>query len=334
MPRQSDIPVVDLAWEIQVPLLSNRLVIGATIRIFGFSILLVGGLVSLVLATQSDFKTIPTVLLLVSVTGFLLFLTALLLMAVIFRNRWQYRYTLDDAGIVCETIDRRIKAANRLAVVAGTVLGSSQATGAGLVGKSQEIQTIRWKGRFRAELIPESRTLIFHNAWRKLMIVYCLPENYAQVARICQTKMAQQGTEKRLPERSIIPRYIGYSIAIVVSSIPLLLLAEPFDLPLWIPMVLVSFSLATLWLIAVLGYAVFGLALLVLAFLAGEAFSVTDSALRPGEHYPRWVLFSGDDWASLFLGIVGLLVLCWFARKALNGRIVSVLASDAADMDG
>ena len=271
---------------------------------------------------------------LLAVIGFLLFLTSLFLMAVVFRNRWQYRYTLDDTGIVCETIDRRLRAANRLAVVAGTVLGSPQAAGAGLLGKSQEIQAIRWKGRFKAEISSQSRTIVLRNAWRRLLIVYCLPENFAQVASICQSRMARHGTAERLPEKSIIPRYIGYSLIVVGSAVPLLLLAEPFDLPLWIPLVLASFSLATLWLIEVLGYAVFGSALLLLAFLAGEALSVTGSTLRPGELIPHWVLFSGDDWALLALGAVGLLVLCWFALQAIKGRIVSVLASDAADMDG
>jgi hypothetical protein len=330
----NDYPVKDLAWEIKVPLISNRLIIGATAKIFGFSILFVCCLISLVLATQGDFRLIPKILLLLSITGISLFILAILLMVIVFKNRWQYRYTINDKGIVCETIDKKLKAANRLAVGAGILLGSPQTVGAGLIGKGQEIQKVSWKGKFRAEYIYKSNVIIVKNAWRKLMIVYCLPENFNEAVNICKAMMEKHSTEKQLPQKSIIPKYILYSIANIVCSMPLFFMADPFHLPLWIPMVLLCFSMATLWLIAVFGYVVFGSALLVIIFLAVDAFTVVDSYIRPGESFQRWTIFSGDDWALLFLGAISLFILCWFAFMSIRGRIVAVLTSDIADMEG
>jgi hypothetical protein len=334
MAQHNDSQINGLSWEIRVPLITNRLIIGATAKIFGFSILLVCCLISLVLASQGDFRLIPKVLLLISITGISLFVLALLLMVIVFKNRWQYHYTINNKGIVCETIDKKLKTANRLAIGAGILLGSPRTVGAGIIGKGQEIQNVSWKGKFRAEYTPESNIIIIRNAWRKLMIIYCLSENYNEAVNICKVMMEKHSTEKQLPQKSFIPKYILYSIVNIVCSLPLFFMADPFHLPLWIPMVLLCFSMATLWLIEVFGYVVFGSALLAVIFIAVDAFTVVDSYIHPGESFQRWTIFSGDDWALLFLGATSLFILCWFAFMGIRGRIIAVLTSDMSDMEG
>jgi hypothetical protein len=334
MVQNNDSPVEDLTWEIGVPLISNRLIIGATAKIFGFSILLVFCLISLVLFTQGDFRLIPKVMLLLSITGISLFILAILLMAIVFKNRWQYRYTINDKGIVCETIDKKLKTINRLAVGAGFLLNSPRTVGAGLIGKGQEIQKVNWKGKFSAAYIPESNIIIIRNAWRKLMIIYCLPESYNEVVNICKAMITKHETDEHLSRKSFIPKYILYSIVNIACCMPLFFMADPFHLPLWIPMVLLCFSMATLWLIEVFGYVVFVSALLVIIFITVDALKVVDSYIHPGEHFQRWAIFSGDDWALLFLGAICLFILCWFAFMGIRGRINAVLTSDTSDMEG
>ncbi len=334
MLKSVDLQEKYLSWGIAVPLITNRLIIGATAKIFGLAILLVGGSISLVFFTQGDFEIIPKVLLLLLILGSILFLSGLILMVVIFQNRWQYRYIITDEGIVCETIDKKLKAVNRLAVGVGMLLGSPQAVGAGLIGQGQEVQQIKWQGRFLAEYLPASCVIIFRNAWRRLMIIYCSPENYDEVANLVKTQMEQHGSERRMPQKSILSRYLGYSAAIVISAIPLFFLVDPFQVPLWMPMVLLGFSLATLWLVGVFGYAVFAAALLIPAAVAINALTRVDSYLHPGEHFARWTIYSGDDWSLIFFGAAGLCILCGFALKGIKGKIISMLSSDMSDMGG
>lgn len=334
MPHQNDSKVKRLSWDIAVPLITNRLIVLATAKIFGFAVLLVGGLVCLVSATQGNFEIIPKIMFLLVIIGAALFLLGIALMAVIFQNRWHYRYALTEDGISCETIDKKLKAANRLAVSAGLLLGSPQTVGAGLTGQSQEYQMVRWQGRFRAEYLPKSRVIILKNAWRRLMIIYCHPENYDEAADLVQDRITRHGTEKRMPKTSVIRKTVFYSIAVTISGLPLFFMADPFHVPLWIPMALLSFSLAALWFSGVFGYAVFGFALLVLMEIAADALTRQSSYLYPGKHFSRWTAYTGDDWALLFLGAVSLFVLCGFALKGIRGRIVSVLSSDSSDMGG
>jgi hypothetical protein len=63
-----------------------------------------------------------------------------------------------------------------------------------------------------------------------------------------------------------------------------------------------------------------------------NALSLRESFLHTGEHYAHWSVFSGDDWALLVVAAVGLILLGWFAVRAIRGRFTSVLEADRSDM--
>lgn len=256
----------------------------------------------------------------------------LVVMVVVFGNRMRCRFTVSDNGIRFEAIDKTLRTTNRLAVIVGLLLGRPQAVGAGLIGQSQEIQNISWRGSFRAQYESDARVVTLSNRWRRLMIVYCTPENYAEVAQRIQVNLARYGTEQRLPAKSPLPRYLGYTAAVILASLPVFLLSEPFDVPLWMPLTLLCFALATVWLLSLLGYVVLGSIVLVVGAVLLNAFSTRQSYIHRGETYLHWSVFSGDDWALLVLAGVGLAVLAWIALRAVRGRINSVLGADMSNM--
>lgn len=324
----------EIEWEISVPLLNNRLMVGALVKVLGLSVLLLGGLLSLIFASQNNWDLIPQMFLMMALVGAGLILLGLVVMGVIFGNRMRCRYSVSDEGIRFEAIDKTLRATNRLAVIVGLLLGRPQAVGAGLIGQSQEIQNMNWRGNFRAQYEPDAHVVTLRNGWRRLMIIYCTAENYAEVAARVQAYLVRYGTEERVPRKSPLPRYLGYSVAIILASVPVFWLHEPFDVPLWMPLILLCFALATVWLISLFGYVVLGSILLVIGALLLSAFSTRKSYLHRGETYPHWSVFSGDDWALLALACVGLAVLGWFALQAVRGRINSMFAADVSDMEG
>jgi hypothetical protein len=334
-PAPTAIPTAaDLSWEIDIGLLTNRMMLGAVVRVFGIAALIMGGLLTLLFGVQGEWDVIGTVWLATLVMTGGLLLLSVLVMALVFRNRMRFRFTVGAEGVRCETIDRTARATNRLAVVAGVLLGSPQALGAGLMAGSQETQEVAWSGSFRAQYRPRARVVILRNRWRRLMIVYCTAEGYAAVADRIRAEIDRSGAEERLPAGSPLPRALGLSAAVVVACLPLFILTQELDVPLWMPLLLICFALAMVWLVGAFGWVVLGSVALIAGAVAMDAVSLQESFLYPGETYAHWTVFSGDVWALLVLAVVGAGALVGLAVAMLRGRIRSMLDSDMADMGG
>ena len=282
----------NIAWAIAVPLLNNRAMVGGLVRVFGIAVLLMSGLMTIIFGSQGEWQVLPPLLLMFLAIFVGLIVAALLVMAIVFRNRMLFRFTVSETGISFETTDTAARATNRLSVVAGVLGGSAQATGAGLIAQSRETQEMRWQGAFRAEYRPRSRVVILRNAWRQLMLVYCTPENYAEVAERIVGAIEANGTADRVAKHSPVGRYVAWSTAAVLACLPLFALVEAFDVPLWLPIGILCFALATIWLVGLFGYVVLvGLAATAW-MVAADALSLRPSFFSPGETFARWtVLF-------------------------------------------
>lgn len=324
----------DIEWDIAVPLLSNRAMVGGIFKAFGIAALLIGGLMTVILGSQGDWDELPPLLLMFAAVFGGLIVVSLLAMLVVFRNRMLFRFTVSDTGVLFETIDKTAKTVNRLAVVAGVLGGSAQTAGTGLIATSQETLELRWEGAFRAQYHPRSRTIVLRNAWRQLITVYCTPENYAEVAEKIRAAMARSGTAERVPARSPVGRYVGWSAAAVVATLPLFALVEEFDVSLLLPIGILCFALATIWLIGVFGYVVLAGLVATTWSVAADGLSTRESFFEPGETFARWTVYSDNDWALIALAGAAFAVLGWISIRGVTGRMPSMLTSDSADMSG
>jgi len=192
-------PSDNLTWEIEVPLLSNRAVVGGMARVLVITGAIICGLMAVLFGAQGEWELIAPVSagLLGACVG--LFVPSLLVMVLVFRNRIRFRFTVGDKGVRIETIDRTVRLVNRLAVGAGALGGSPQTAGAGLIGTGRETEGVRWEGSFRASYNDRARTVAPRNAWRTLIVVYCTSENYAQVAEVIRSRMEVHRTASRVP---------------------------------------------------------------------------------------------------------------------------------------
>jgi hypothetical protein len=322
----------ETSWEISIPMLNNRVIVGALVKVFGIASAMLGGLLAFLFALEGEWHLIPKVLLFAALVGGGLILLGLFCMGVIFRNRMRFRYTVSSTGILFETIDKTAKTTNRLAIILGLLLRRPQAVGAGLIATSQEVQELKWRGSFCAVYRPGARLVILRNRWRQLMIVYCTAENYAQVADSIRASIEQHGTADRLPKRSPLPRALGYTGGIIVACVPLFALHDAFGVSLLLPILVLCFALAMLWMIALFGYVVLGTLAVIIGSVLLSAFEVRKSYFHPGETYAHWSVFSGDDWALLVVAGVAMALLAWLSVRFLRGRTRTVLDSDMSDM--
>jgi hypothetical protein len=320
-----------LVWETDLPLFSRRLLgqwsLGMLITALVMLVIL-----GTVFAAQGEWDTLPPMLAMIAAVTGGLWLLGLLIMAVLFRGKYRVRYTLTDQELRCETLDRVAKAANRLAIVAGVLARSPQAIGAGLIATSQESMSVRWTGAFRAAFDPARHHITLRNAWRPLLWVQCTPENYAAVSAAIEANMARRKTSGRVSGKSPLPAYLGRTVLVVLGCLPLFALAEDYHSSLFIPIFILCFGLATVWMINLFGWAVLGALLVQAVLVVADLLRLRESFLFKGETYYGYEVLGGDDYSLLLVAGLGAGILIWLSLAALRGRWLAALLAGYKDM--
>lgn len=319
-----------LQWDIEVPMLTNRYLLAALAKAMLGAGGIVVALVSLLLGLQGEWHAIPGLAALLLGISIGLFAFGLLVMIFPFKNRLASRFTIDTEGVHLAVTDGTARAGNRLAFWMGLVLGSGAAAGSGLLAATQESQTLRWSGAFRAIPEPATSSIAFCNGWRTLLRVYCLPENYKLAVERVSREMASYATASRVGKRSPVGAYLARTLLVVVACLPILAVSELFDFSMLPPFILLCFGVAMVWFLRPLAWVVLAMVgligVLVLSGSLEERASYFSSS-----HYLRYQMLSGDSWALVFLAALGAAVICWLAVATLRGRIMPAFEQDLRD---
>lgn len=327
-------PSTPVIWEVDIPLATNPRLLKTLALVAGLAALICSLFMSVILGAQGDWEEIPPLVGIFALVGVGLFVAFVLIALIVFGNRLRTRYRLDAQGIRQETIDRTSRFLNRLTVLAGAASGQPGTTGAGLSALSRESERLDWRGGFTLQAQPRAHRLIFRNAWRPIMEVYCTPENFAQVESLARDFMDRHRTPERVATGSPLPRYLWHSALILLAAFILFTVHDEFDLDIFAPILVVAFAFATLWLIPLFGYVVLLVNAGILASLVAVSWEERTSYIRPHEHYRHYEVFSDADWALLSLGLLALGYLSWLAWQAARGRLLSLLMRDREDQDG
>ena len=323
-----------LSWEIGIPLVTNPRMLRTFALVTALSMVLVVLLLGVVFGSQGDWDSVRTMAKIFALVGVGLFVLFVLVMGLVFGNRLRTRYTVDDEGIVQETVDKVGKVGSRLAVIAGVLGRSPGTTGAGLIAMSNEVAGLSWDGAFRVSPVPRRHLLVFRNAWRPIMEVYCTPDNYAAVETFVRERMTERKTAERVESKSPLPQYLLHTMLVLLASFAVLVAYEAFDLDVLVPMIMLAFALATVWLIPLFGYVVLLANALILFAFVMVLLEERTSMFRRGETYLHYEVFSDADWGHLVLALAGLAYLSWLSIRAVRGKLLSLLVRDQGDMSG
>lgn len=323
-----------ITWDIEIPLVSNRYMLGSMLKVTLGAGMLVGTLVAFLLAVQGAWKLIPTMVGILFAGGVGFFLLSVLIALVVYGNALRVRFTVSEDGIRHETIDRVAKVANRGTMIVGLITGRPGAIGTGLLSTSNQNQVLNWSGAFVAKPDPTRRSLAMRNSWRTLMTVYCTAENYDAVRNVVTNQMRLHQTAQRCVGKSVVRSYLLRTVLVISACLPFFLLGDVYGYGLLLPLMLMCFALATVWFVRFLAWVVLCCStLLVINILTGAA-EVRQSIFRPGESYLRYEVLSGDDWALTAWAALGLIYLLWLARETLKARVLPALESDLKDSFG
>jgi hypothetical protein len=318
-------------WETDLPLLSRRMLAQWTVAML-VTALVMALILGLAFAAQGEWDALPPMLAMIGAVTAGLWLLGILIMALLFRGKYRVRYTLTAQGIRCDTIDKIAKGANRLAIVAGVLARSPQALGAGLIAKSRESEEARWGGAFKAVAHPDKLGIDLRNAWRPLLWVQCTPENYANVAEAIAGHMQRRKTAQRARGKSPLPAYLGRTALVLLACFPLFPLAEEFHTGLFLPLLILCFALATVWLINIFGWVVIGGLLVQASGVLLDQMQMRESFFDKGRYYRAWEVLGSDDISLLLVAGVGAAVLAWLSWSAIKGRWLAALMQGYKDM--
>ena len=321
----------NMVWETDLPLFSRAMFRQWTGAMLA-TLLVMALILTPIFAAQGEWDILPRL------RGFLAACTAglwvlgFVIMALMFRGNMRVRYTLSKRGVLYQTVDKTAKSANRLAIVVGALARSPQVLGSGLIAKSRESEQVDWTQVARADYDEARSFITLRNAWRGIMWMQCTPENYPavaqQVRQALATNLAENPTISASSHASPLPRYLLHSVLVLLASTTLFMLVEEFDLDLFVPLLVMCFALATLWLIPLFGWVV----LAGLGWVGFELFlrltEVRESTVFRGRSYRTLDILSDNDWALLLLAGLGVAYLVWLSVAALKGRLLSMLARD------
>lgn len=319
-----------LQWDIDVPLLTNRYMVTALAKAMLGAGGLVLAMVGLLLGFQGAWHAIPGVTALLLGISVGLFALGLVVMAFPFKNRLVSHFAVDADGVHLVVTDRTARGGNRLAFWMGLALGSGATAGSGLLAATQEKQSLRWGGAFRAIAEPATRSIAFRNGWRTLLRVYCRPENFSMVVDRVNREMAAHATTERTGRRSPLGAYLARTLLVTVACLPILAVSDVFRFSLLPPFILLCFGVAMVWFLRPLAWVVLVMvAVIGLLGLSGALEERVSSVSQA--HYLRYQMLSGDSWALIALAAVGAAILVWLAIATLRGRIRPALEQDMID---
>lgn len=317
----------DLIWEADLPLFSRAMFRQWTGAMLATAVVMLL-ILAPIFASQGDWDALVGLLGMTLASAGGIWLAGFVIMAQVFRGRLRVRYVVSGRGVRQETIDKTARGANRLAIVAGALGRSPQVLGSGLIARSRESEGIEWAMVARADDDPARHFITLRNSWRTLMWVQCTPENHDAVLDHIRQSLAANPPGGEATSASPLSRYLLHSALIVLACVPLFMLVEEFDLDLFVPLLVLCFALATLWLIPLFGWVVLaGLGWIGLELFVGLT-EVRASHIFPGRSVRTLDILGDNDLVLMLLALAGTAYLAWLSVSALRGRLMSMLARD------
>ena len=302
-----------ISWEKEISLLTNPVVIKQTALTIVGTGLFMSFILSFTLAATGEFDGIVPMLRVVLIVTFALGLAIVLIMLIFLRNRTHVCFTINAQGIQWETIDKKIRGANLLAIIAGFLGKNTQTTGSGILASSREKDFIPWNEIVDFKINSKRLQIELKNSWRTVMLVVCKPENFQTVTDIL-AEMIQPIAETDKSQNKILSKpvfkAIIRSMAVTLITIPLFALTELVALNLLLPLILFCFALAMVWLIPLFGYVVISIAVILVIQLISIGIN-------------RYSYLYDNDQILFILAFAGLTYLIWFSIGSIRGKYLS-----------
>ena len=134
----------ELSWEVDVPLVTNPVVLRQVFIVFLLVPVISCGVLVLPLWREGSLDSLPMLLAMMFAVSGGLMIAGLLGSLVLLGNRSRMSFRLTSKGVIAESIDHRVKRIGWITVVLGLLTGKPGAAGAGMLTLSHTRQSAAW----------------------------------------------------------------------------------------------------------------------------------------------------------------------------------------------
>jgi hypothetical protein len=323
-----------LTWEVEFALLTNPHIIRAWLKAMGITYVLSMVILGTVFIGTGEMDSLPFLALIFLGVVSVIVLFGFVIMLVLFGNRSKARFSLSPKGVYYESLDNRARRISRMAVLAGGLLGSPTTAGAGLLSISGEKIALGWGAVFEAKYDDRHHTIRLRNQYRDLLHLYCTPHCYDEACDIIKEKVERKGGAKvHDGVRSPLPGALLSTLMVVLSCLPLYALVEIAKLHLMVPLLIMVFSLAMIWMIPLFAWVVLPVAAYIPVYLFWAMSRTREFRLVSTYSYRQFELLDAGEWVIIGLAAAGLFYLSRVSILSLKGRYVPVLMRDQLGME-
>jgi hypothetical protein len=320
-----------LDWRVDVPILTSPLLLKRYAMAILLAFFLMGGLLTFLALVSGNVRGIGSMWMLTGIALAVVIVAGFIGTAIFLRNRMAMRFIVDARGVEQLVVDRKAKAAAGAAVVVGAIAGSPGAAGAGLIAQAQSRQSAAWSALASVIYHPRQHAVSLRNSWRTVMIVFCTPANYAEVAARIEHEIAVCAGGGKV-RRNPLPGLLLRSLISIVACLPFFVLPWPFGLDLFVPIFTLCFALASVWLIPYFAVATIGGLGWMWVDIAMRASAVRRSSLD-GSVYRMLDRMDAGEWGPLAITAAATVVLLVVAVGLMRGRYGTALADDEAELE-
>ncbi len=182
-----------IMWNAEIKLLSNSVVIRQLFMALAVSNLFVLSLILILDAIEGNLTfhgALRYFLISLGIMGFLSLL-GVLAMVVVYGNRYEYKYVINDKGVKSETVGGTRKKNNIINFLC-LLSGKPTAAGAGMIAASRQSELVKWEKVDNYTSNAKKFEIMLRRKGRTIMLICCTPDNYQSVLRLVEERIKQK----------------------------------------------------------------------------------------------------------------------------------------------
>lgn len=188
----------NLSWQISIPLINNRFIIGNVIKGIAMTLLLFFIIIGSIFGLSGGWKGVEQALIVSIWAGLFLVIISAFTLVVFLGNKYLLEFTINEEGVIMKSRSERAHFAHRLALILGLLGRNPAAAGAGIAGVAGETNIIPWNSIKSIKVYPAKKIIRLKRNFLETMYVYCAEDNFDSISAL----IAEKSTEnKGCPDR-------------------------------------------------------------------------------------------------------------------------------------
>ena len=192
-----------ISWQINIPLINNRFMIGNVVKGIAMTLLLFFMIIGSILVWVDGIKGVAQAFVACLWAGLFLVIVSVFTLAVFLGNKYLLEFNINEEGVIMKSRSERARFAHRLALILGVLGRNPAGAGAGVAGIAGEKSSMPWNRIRSVKVYPDKKIIRLKRNFLETMFVYCTEENFESVSALIAKKSAEnKGRPDRICEAS------------------------------------------------------------------------------------------------------------------------------------